>query len=207
METRLTQDRLAQIVREVERLQQRREAELDPEQVKQILLELNLSPDLLDEALLQLRRREALADRNRKKQWIVGGAIAAILAGVAFTAFFSHQHQQAIARVTVQQDRLTFSADDGGNLTVISRNNSPEIFYRVTLNDAPIGKKLSLSCDWIDPTGTIVKQNHYSTREIDKTVWNTYCRHQFGSASLAGNWQVRMFLEESAISDAFFGVE
>ena len=45
MKERLTQSQLAQVIAEVGQLSQRREAELDQEQVKQILQELNLSSD------------------------------------------------------------------------------------------------------------------------------------------------------------------
>lgn len=50
MEDRLTQAQLSQVVTEVEQLWRRREAELDSEQVKEILQELNLPSDLLEDA-------------------------------------------------------------------------------------------------------------------------------------------------------------
>jgi len=57
MENRLTQTQLTQIVAEVERLSNLRQSELDSEEVKEILQELRLPPELLNEALIQLRRR------------------------------------------------------------------------------------------------------------------------------------------------------
>jgi hypothetical protein len=75
------------------------------------------------------------------------------------------------------------------------------------LKDAPVGKKISLSCDWIDPSGQVVKQNRYQTREIDKPIWNTHCRYQIGTAASTGNWQVKMFLENRAIGSASFEVK
>ena len=59
MSDRLTDEQLGKIVAEASRLSQQNE--LDTEQVKQVLTELNLSPDLLDDAMVQLQRREALA--------------------------------------------------------------------------------------------------------------------------------------------------
>ena len=207
MENRLTQTQLTQIVAEVERLSNLREAELDSEEVTQILQELGLPPELLNEALIQLQRREALAQQQRRNRWIAGGLAAAVAGAIAITGFYIQQNRQALDRVSIQQNRITFVQDDGGNLTVISRQNNPEIFYRTTLKDAPIGKKLSLSCDWIDPSGQIVKQNRYQTREIDKPIWNTQCRHQIGTAAATGNWQVKMFLENRAIGSASFQVK
>jgi indole-3-glycerol phosphate synthase len=50
MNNRLSQEELAQVIAEVERLSPRREAEFDREQVKQILQEFGLSPTLLGDA-------------------------------------------------------------------------------------------------------------------------------------------------------------
>jgi hypothetical protein len=207
MENRLTQTQLTQIVAEVQRLSNAREAELSSAEVTQILQELGLPTELLDEALIQLQRREALAQQERRNRWIAGGLAAAALGAIALTGFYIQQNRQTIDRVSIQQNRITSVQDNGSNLTVISRQNNPEIFYRVTLKDAPIGKKLSLSCDWIDPSGQVVKQNRYQTREIDKPIWNTQCRYQIGTAAAIGNWQVKIFLENRAIGSASFQVK
>ncbi|MEG4571142.1 DUF3859 domain-containing protein [Microcoleus sp. N3A4] len=207
MENRLTQTQLTQIVAEVERLSNLRQSELDSEEVKEILQELGLPPELLNEALIQLQRREALAQQQRRNRWIAGGLAAAAAGAIAITGFYIQQNRQAIDRVSIQENRITSVQDDGGNLTVIFRQNNPEIFYRTTLKDAPIGKKLSLSCDWIDPSGQVVKQNRYQTREIDKPIWNTQCRYQIGTAAATGNWQVKMFVERRAIGSASFQVK
>ncbi|MEG4320690.1 MULTISPECIES: DUF3859 domain-containing protein [unclassified Microcoleus] len=208
MENRLTPTQLTQIVSEVQRLSNLRESEVNSAEVTQILQELGLPPELLDEALIQLQRREALARKQRRNRWIVG--LLAVVVGVvpiAITGFYIYQNEQAIARVSIQQNRITSVKDDGDNLTVISRPNNPEIFYRVTLKDAPLGKRLSLSCDWIDPSGQVVKHNRYQTREIDKSIWNTHCRYKIGTAAAPGNWQVKMFLENRAIGSTSFEVK
>ncbi|MFB2972678.1 DUF3859 domain-containing protein [Aerosakkonema sp. BLCC-F183] len=207
MENRLSQAELAKIVAEVERLSQRQSEELSSEQVQEILRELNLPPELLDEAIIQLRRREALSAQQQRNRWIYGGVAAAAIVAIASTGFFIQQNQQAIARVSAQQDRITFAQDNGGNFATINRQSNPEVFYRVTLKDAPIGQKLSLACDWISPSGQVVKQNRYQTRQIDKSVWNTYCRNQLGTAAPTGTWKVQMSLSGRPISDASFEVK
>jgi len=53
MERKLTQTQLEQIIAEVQRLSEQQEAELDLEQVRDILRELNLPPELLEEAMVQ----------------------------------------------------------------------------------------------------------------------------------------------------------
>ncbi|MBC1240504.1 DUF3859 domain-containing protein [Nostoc sp. 2RC] len=206
MTQRLTQEELAQIVTEVESLQTRREAELDQQQVKEILQEMNLPPELLDEAIVQLHRRQALSVQQRQNRWITSGVVALLAVVSASTIFVIQQQNSALARVYAQQDRITLAQNNSGNLNTISRQTNAEVFYRVTLKDAPLGKKLTLSCNWLDPNGKIVKQNNYQTREINTSVWNTQCRHTITSAATVGKWQVQMFLEGRQISNETFQV-
>ncbi|BAY78394.1 hypothetical protein NIES25_48680 [Nostoc linckia NIES-25] len=206
MTPRLTQEELAQIVTEVESLQTRREAELDQQQVKEILQEMNLPPELLDEAIVQLNRRQALSVQQRQNRWITSGVVAFLAVVSASTIFVMQQQNSALARVSAQQDRITLAQNNSGNLNTISRQSNPQVFYRVTLKDAPLGKKLALSCNWIDPNGQIVKQNSYQTRGINTSVWNTQCRHTINSDATVGKWQVQMFLEGRQISDETFQV-
>ncbi|MEH2109200.1 DUF3859 domain-containing protein [Nostoc sp.] len=207
MTQRLTQEQLSQIVTEVESLQVRREAELDQQQVREILQELNLPPELLDEALIQLNRRQALEVQQRRNRWITSGVVAVVVVAIASTIFFMQQQNSVLSRVSAQQDGITLVQNSSGNLKTISRQNNPEVLYRVTLKDAPLGKKLALSCNWIDPSGQIVKQNNYQTREINTSVWDTQCRYIINPAATVGNWKVQMFLEGRQISDETFEVK
>jgi len=103
MENRLTLQQLTKLVGEVERLSQRQQDELDRDQVQDILRELNLSPELLDEAMIQLQRKEALVVQQRRQRWIIGGAIASLVVAIAAVTVFMQQKNQALTRVAVQQ--------------------------------------------------------------------------------------------------------
>lgn len=203
----LTTEQLMQIVAEVEKLQARREAEIETGQVKEIIQELGLAPDLLDEALVQVQRRQTLQVQQKRDRTIAVGIVAAVLVIIAGTLFGMQQHNSALARVSAQTDRITVTQNNGSDLTNISRQNNPEIYYRVTLKDVPLNQKLDLSCNWIDPSGQIVKQNRYQTREIDKSIWDTYCRYTIGSASTPGKWKVQIFLQNRQLSEAEFEVK
>ncbi|MBG1269234.1 DUF3859 domain-containing protein [Nostoc sp. WHI] len=207
MTQRLTQEQLAQIVTEVGGLQVRRDAELDQQQVREILQELNLPPELLGEALIQLNRRQALEVQQRRNRWIASGVVAVVLVAIASTIFFIQQQNSILSRISAQQDRITLVENSGNDLKTISRQTNPEVSYRVKLKDAPVGKKLALSCNWIDPSGQIVKQNSYQTREINTSVWDTQCNYTINPAATVGNWQVQMFLEGRQISDETFEVK
>ena len=54
MEKRLTDTQLQRLVAEVQRLSDRHRAELDIQEVKDILQQIDLSPEFLDDAMVQL---------------------------------------------------------------------------------------------------------------------------------------------------------
>jgi hypothetical protein len=203
MKERLTQSQLAQVIAEVGQLSQRREAELDQEQVKQILQELNLSDDLLDDALVQIRRREALAAIAQRNLWIAAGVTVILVGAVAAITVFLQHRQQAIAHVSVYQSHITLSQYDGGNVAVLDRQANPKVYYHVTLNEVPLGEKLSLTCDWIDPSGKVAHQSRYQTREINNSVWSTYCYYQLNQGAATGSWKVQMSLDRPLSSTSF----
>ena len=208
MEKRLTQLELEQIVAEVEQLSQRQQAELDTTQVKDILRELNLPPELLEEAWVQLHRREALALQKKRNRQIAGSIIASIAVILFGVTVFAHYRQQALDRITAQRDRITLAQDNGSNLNTVTRQtNGQVLFYRVTLSDAPVGQRLELSCRWSDPSGQIVHQNRYQTKEITTPIWNTFCRHTLGGEDSVGRWKVEAFLGDRLLSETTFDVK
>jgi hypothetical protein len=205
MNQRLTQEQLNQIIAEVQGLQLRQEAEFDQRQIQEILQELNLPPELLDEAVIQLRRRQALEVEQRRSKMIIAGVFATVIIAMGGFFFVNQQQSSLLANVSVQQDKITLA--DNRTLPTIDRQSNPELFYRITLKDAPIGKKLSLTCNWIDPSGKIVKQNNYQTREIKTSIWDTYCRYTINSTANVGNWKVETLLEGRKISEETFIVK
>ncbi len=212
METRerLRNDQVAQVVAEITRMAQEREDlrlnSLERDQVEQIVQELNLPPDLIDEAIAQLRRREALAKERRRKKLMLAGATLLLLALMA-TAFWWTSHRHAIyQRITAEPGRLTQKADTGGSLQTITRSGD-EVFYHVTLRDVPVNEQLSLNCNWIDPSGKVVRQNRWDTRATDKSIWATSCKCQVGAGAAKGTWKVEMLLGDRVLSATSFQVE
>ncbi len=68
MKNTLTQEELNQIIREVQSLELRQESEFDREQIQEILRELNLPPELLDQALIGLHNRQRLEVKKAPQQ-------------------------------------------------------------------------------------------------------------------------------------------
>lgn len=209
-EKRLTQAQFTQLVAEVEQLSRLRDEEIDPEQMQQILQELNLPTDLVDEAMIQLRRREALAVEQKRNKLMTVGVVSGLVVAIAASFLWFQTQQQALNNVYANsgQSQLTLETNSGKKmLTVVDSKQNPQVFYRVTLQDAPLGKKLSLGCNWINSNGEISHQNSYQTKQINQEVWPTYCRYKFNPVSPLGNWQVEMYLGDRLLSQTEFTVK
>ncbi len=205
MEPRLTPEQLTKVVREVELLSIRDQDNLSQDQVRQILSELGLPPVLLEDAMVQVQRRDALDRQQQQRKWLLIGGAALGTAAIVTAVGLHNNSQQALAKVTAQGDRLTLAQDNGGSLTSIDRTGA-ELYYRVTLTNAPIGEKLPLTCTWTDAQGQVVKQNQYQTKPIATPTWDTHCRTTIGPNAATGAWKVNLKLKGRSISDEGFNV-
>ncbi len=208
MEPQLSRAQLDQVIAEAQRLTEYRQDELlDPDQVREILQELNLPPAVLEDALDQVHRRQALEQQTRQRKRL-GGIIGAVVAvAIAIPLFLIWQNRQELGRVSAQQDIIALSPESGQPIQSIDRQTNSEVYYRVTLKDAPMGKRLSLSCDWIDPNGQVVKQNRYETQPVKTGVWSTHCRYRIGPNASTGAWTAKIFLEGRPLENATFAVK
>jgi hypothetical protein len=208
MDKRLTDIQVQRLVAEVQRLSDRHQAELDAAEVQDILQQLDLSPEFLDDALVQLKRQDALVVQQRRRRWLVAGVAGVVALGLASWLWLGSRQQQQLAQVVAQGDRITLSQDDGGDLSrVVPQVGGSELVYRITLVDAPVGDQLDLSCSWTDPDGQVVHQNQYRTKTITTAVWPTYCRYTVGPESPKGSWTVQAFVGDRQLSDATFTVD
>jgi hypothetical protein len=204
MEQRLTTQQLEQIVGEVGRLAHRQQAELDRTQVQDILQELNLPPELLDEAMIQVQRKEALAREHKRNTGIAIAGITAVAIMIAGASLFFQNQTAKLSKITASQDRVSL-VKNGENSTTIGKGS--DVFYRVTLNDAPIDEKLNLSCNWLNPQGKITHTNRYDTKNITTAVWNTQCRYQIPNSAATGAWKVQIFVGDRLLKQAPFEVK
>ncbi|MFO0140508.1 MAG: DUF3859 domain-containing protein, partial [Aphanizomenon sp.] len=81
----LNQEQLNQIIAEVQTLQLRQESELNQQQIKEILQDLNLPPELLDEALIQIRRKQALEVQQSRNKLIGFVVATSVIIGIGLT--------------------------------------------------------------------------------------------------------------------------
>lgn len=204
MEQRLTTQQLELIVGEVERLANRQQDELDRSEVEKILVELNLPPELLDEAMIQVQRKEALAKQRKRNIGIAIASVTALVIVIVGANIFVQNRASSLAKVIATQDRITLAQDNAENLQSVDRGT--EIAYRVTLDNAPVGEKLSLTCNWLDPTGKVAHTNRFETKNITTSVWNTQCRYQLPVNVATGTWQVQIQLGDRTLQKSPFTV-
>lgn len=86
------------------------------------------------------------------------------------------------------------------------RSQKPMAVYFVTLTEVPKWRRLDLDCQWRDPRGTVVHENHYETERIGRSPWTTHCRNQLGLDSPPGRWTVTMSSGERLLCSKVFEV-
>jgi hypothetical protein len=204
MEQRLTTQQLEQIVGEVGRLAHRKQAELDRSQVQEILQELNLPPELLDDAMIQVQRKEALSRARKRNLGIAIAGVTVVAVMLVGTNLLFQNQAAKLTKIYVTQDRITL-VQNGENLTKVSKG--VEITYRVTLSEAPIDQKLNLTCNWLDPQGQVSHANRYDTKNITTPIWNTTCRYQIPTDAMLGNWKVRILVGDRLLKQTSFEVD
>lgn len=207
MEKRITEKQWDEVVVEVTRLAQVREDEdTRRETTKQVLETLNLPVDLLDEALRQVQYREALKrQRQRRYMAIILAIVVAAFLGVGIR-LWSLQKSSELEKVTASTARVTRETDNGSNSSSVTRDGN-NVFYRVTLQNVPLGQNLPLSCVFTDPMGNIFHQTTWKSRETDHSSWDTFCRCRMPESAPAGKWKVEMKIGDKLVSQSNFSVE
>jgi hypothetical protein len=126
--------------------------------------------------------------------WVILVLVVLAAAGALIWYYFN-QKDPALAAVTASAGRVTLEKDDPGGLDAVDRRKKPEVWFRVTLDEAPVGKKLELTCEWLDPAGKVVHRNRFRTREITRSPWPTHARFRIAAEAPVGTWKVRLLLD------------
>ena len=146
-----------------------------------------------------------LGNEPQRSRWLFP-ILVAVMSVVLGGGLYFVWRANAVSRVVATSGRLTLGQDVGGNLTEIDPRTKPELWYHVTLDHTPVGDTLPLTCEWTDPQGQLVKQNRYETKVIDRAVWPTHARCQFGGDSPRGTWRVQLLLKGRPLHALSFDV-
>jgi cytoskeletal protein RodZ len=202
---RIDSQKLNQAIAEIQKIAQERENTLTIEQAREVLRELNLPDELLAEALMQVKRQEALKEQARLNFMVTAWVLVMLVIGIGGTFWWQKRQAQNLNRVVAQTSSVVLASQPNQPVTKVSPPS--EVVYQVTLTNAPIGQRLDMACDWQNPQGEVVRQNRYQTQEITKSVWATRCKHQIGMDTPRGTWQVTMYLGNRAIAKNSFAVQ
>lgn len=158
---RLQDDELQEVVQELSQ----EETGVPLEDARAALRELDLPADRLEEAVEKVRARKAQAayEAHTKKRKVVAiaSAVALVLATVVGITAYSHNQEEARARITATSPTLS---EETGKLKL-----------SVKLMDAPKGSAVPMTCAWRTPEGTLLHENSWKTKSIDHDAWETHC--------------------------------
>lgn len=138
-------------------------------------------------------RNDLFGDETADGHGLGSGAITAVavllVCGVGWLAW--DWLQAAPVALAAVQGRLTLTAE-AGEQPVFDPRESPEIWYRVVLTEAPLGSPARLVGEWIDPAGRVVRRNTYDTKPISHLPWETHVRFRLPADAVPGTWRVRL---------------
>lgn len=205
MATKIDPKDLGEIVEETARLEEESQGDIEREQARQILRELDLPASRLEEAeaLVSVRREKAKRRAHLTKVLGVGAAVAVLLGGTWGWRYAVRA--RADARMTAIRSALSV-----GGKTVSSpllRGAQSDVRLEVVLDHPVQGAQLDLRCDWTGPSGELRDQNRWQTKTIDKDVWTTHCHRVFGPSDPAGEWSVVMRKADRSLAVERFKVE
>jgi hypothetical protein len=145
--------------------------------------------------------------QTRRLQLILGGSIVTMAVAIGGSYFLTQQEQHPADQISSQQDTITNSEyinAISAQIETVDRSKKLPLVYHVRLQNVPVGEKLTLTCDWLNPSGKVVKRDRYTTPSVTTPVWNTHCQYQLSPSPTPGKWQVRMVLNGKKLSDRHF---
>jgi hypothetical protein len=135
---------------------------------------------------------------------LLGGAVILLLAMGAYQLF--RERGEKLDHLSAANPRFATGAEPIEAMTEFERRSGPDVYYHVTLREVPLGGRLTLNCEWIDPAGHIARRNRYRTRFVYKATWPTHCHQRFSDQSVAGSWHVRLTMNGRVLSDSSFAL-
>jgi len=201
----LSEKELIRLVEEVSKLDLERKQMLDKSQVSQILKEMDLSDDLLDEAMVRLDEKRAVEKKKRIVFSVTAAVAAVAIIALSSTLWMSSNYAGQLAKVTAADTRITTEVQSSADLSVVTAGNGT-IFAQVTLHDVPLGTRLPMRVEWIDPSGTVFRENTWQTKPTDKQTWQTHAKVDLPTSVAKGDWVAKFLLGDRIVATKTFVV-
>lgn len=205
MEQKLSEKEVVRLVAEVSKMDAERQQMLDKAQVAQILRDLDLSEDMLDEAMIRLE--QSRAEEKRKKSQMQIGMIGVVLAVVSLVTIFgvNMTHNNELAAITASQTRIASQSAPTADVNVVNAGGGM-IEAHVTLQNVPQGQRIPMRAKWIDPTGVVFHENSWQTKPAQGSTWDTHAKCDITGGAAKGNWLVKFFVGDREVASKPFVV-
>jgi len=148
-------------------------------------------------------RNDSFGDETAEGRSPVLGIVTAIAVAVlcgavggAFSGLLKQDRslQKPPVSLVASRGRVTL-ADERGEMPLFDRRESPEIWYRVLPDSAPLQHRLRLTGEWRDPVGRIAHSHSYKTAPITHLPWETHVRFRLPADAMRGTWRVRLLAD------------
>ncbi len=205
VEHKIAERDMIRLVEEVSKLDNERKDQLDKAEVARILDSLGLPTELLDDALLRLRKKQN-AEQSRK--YVLIGVLGALI--IAASAFFFISTNNGVvqglyAKVTATDAYFSQNAEGSAQISDVSPGQT--VYAQVTLHNVPVNSKLPMHAKWYKPDGSILKENSWVTRETTSSNWNTHAKCVIPSDAPVGKWMVEFSLGGRPVISKIFIVK
>ncbi|MFO0661538.1 MAG: hypothetical protein U0165_17155 [Polyangiaceae bacterium] len=207
---RIPRQKLGPIIDEIEQLE--REGELlERAEVQQVLQQVAVPTNRLDEAVARVEARELesakKAESRRKVVRIAAIGVGLTVLATSAIGYTMYERSAALARVTASDAQLSVAGAPKPNTVPIKITGAQDIQLDVVLHEAPSGRSLDMTCDWVGPSGQTLFESRYQTKTIDRGNWPTHCKYSFKSTAPTGAWTVRMKVEDRVVIETPFTIE
>ena len=202
MGPKVAKDELEDIVGEAQRLHDADRNELTRGEVREVLRDLDIPPEKLDEAERLVKERRAKQRENRRSLMVAAVLVIAVAGLVTTTVVYTKHKAARAAKTWVAHHAVT----SNGKASPFERSGSPEVRLDAEVAEAPVGDRLDLSCEWVEPSGTRAHENRYTTKSIDRALWPTHCRYTLAPSSPTGTWTVTLKQSDRSLTTEHFDV-
>lgn len=204
MQDKLSEKELVRLVEVVSQLDEERKQMLDRNQLAQILRDLNMSDDLLDEAMVRLEQGKLTAQRKRKTISIAAVIAACVIAAAAALMFSTTSYNNQLAQITSSETRITSMSEANADLSAVPAGTG--VIANVTLQNVPQGARIPLHARWIQPDGTVYHESSWQTKPADKRTWQTHAKADIRPSAPKGDWSVQFVIGDRVVATKKFVV-
>jgi hypothetical protein len=151
---------------------------------------------------------------NSNKTWLKHVRTAILVLAIPVVAIVleirlfekSAQLTQDLLKVNVSQIQLAMGSDQAPPTDEVIPGNGAT-YVRISLQGVPIGERLPMRAQWIQPDGSVYHEINWHTKETLSSICQTHGRSEIDPGAPAGVWQVRLYLGDRFVGNKPFYIK